>query len=113
MVDSVRVLIVEDSEDDATLLRRLLRQSGYHVDSERVESARGLTEALKKKWDIVISDHSMPHFSGLEALKMVRRQNPEIPFIFVSGTIGEETATEAMRGGAQDYLLKTNLKRLI
>jgi diguanylate cyclase (GGDEF)-like protein/PAS domain S-box-containing protein len=113
MEDSIRLLIIEDSEDDAILIRRLLRQGGYQVDSERVDSARGLTKALGEKWDIVISDHSMPQFSGLEALKMVRRVNPEIPFIFVSGTMGEETATEAMRVGAQDYLLKKNLKRLI
>src|SRR6266851_5786083 len=113
MEDSLRLLIIEDSEDDAILLRRLLLRSGYQVESERVDSARGLTQALGKKWDIVISDHSMPHFSGLEALKMVRKVNPEIPFIFVSGTMGEETATEAMRVGAQDYLLKTNLKRLV
>ena len=113
MEDSIRVLIIEDSEDDAILLRRLLRQGGYQVDCERVDSARGLAQALGRKWDIVISDHSMPQFSGLEALKMVRRVNSEIPFIFVSGTMGEETATEAMRVGAQDYLLKTNLKRLI
>ena len=113
MVDSIRLLIIEDSEDDAILVRRLLQRSGYQVESERVDSARGLTRALGKKWDIVISDHSMPHFSGLEALKMVRKVNPEMPFIFVSGTMGEETATEAMRVGAQDYLLKTNLKRLV
>jgi diguanylate cyclase (GGDEF)-like protein/PAS domain S-box-containing protein len=113
MEDSIRLLIIEDSEDDAALVRRLLRRSGYQVESERVDSAPGLTQALRKKWDLVIADHSMPQFSGLEALKMVRRVNREIPFIFVSGTIGEETATEAMRVGAQDYLLKTNLKRLI
>jgi diguanylate cyclase (GGDEF)-like protein/PAS domain S-box-containing protein len=113
MADSIRLLIIEDSEDDAILVHRLLRRSGYQVESERVDSARGLTRALGKKWDIVISDHSMPHFSGLEALKMVRKVNPEMPFIFVSGTMGEETATEAMRVGAQDYLLKTNLKRLV
>jgi diguanylate cyclase (GGDEF)-like protein/PAS domain S-box-containing protein len=113
MGNSLRLLIIEDSEDDATLVHRLLRRSGYQVDCERVDSARGLTQALGRKWDIVIADHSMPNFSGLEALKMVRKVNPEIPFIFVSGTIGEETATEAMRVGAQDYLLKTNLRRLV
>jgi two-component system sensor histidine kinase UhpB len=108
MKDSLplRLLIIEDSEDDATLVRLLLQRNGYQVDSERVDSAHALTQALGKNWDIVIADHSMPQFSGLEALKMVRRVNQEIPFIFVSGTIGEETATEAMRVGAQDYLLK-------
>jgi diguanylate cyclase (GGDEF)-like protein/PAS domain S-box-containing protein len=110
---SIRLLIIEDSEDDAALLGRTLRQSGYEVDSERVDSARDLVQALKRKWDIIISDHSMPHFSGNEALKIVRKLSPEVPFIFVSGTIGEEAATEAMRVGAQDYVLKTNLKRLV
>jgi diguanylate cyclase (GGDEF)-like protein/PAS domain S-box-containing protein len=110
---SIRLLIIEDSEDDAALLGRTLRQSGYEVDSERVDSARDLVQALNKKWDIVISDHSMPQFSGNDALKIVRRLDPEVPFIFVSGTVGEEAATEAMRVGAQDYVLKTNLKRLV
>jgi diguanylate cyclase (GGDEF)-like protein/PAS domain S-box-containing protein len=110
---SIRLLIVEDSEEDAALVLRLLRQSGYEIDSERVDSAGSLAQALNKKWDIVIADHSMPHFSGNEALKMVRELNPEVPFIFVSGTIGEDAAAEAMRVGAQDYVMKTNLKRLV
>src|ERR1700730_17602457 len=110
---SIRLLIVEDSEEDAALVLRLLRQSGYEIDSERVDSAGSLAQALNKKWDIVISDHSLPHFSGNEALKMVRELNPEVPFIFVSGTIGEDAAAEAMRVGAQDYVMKTNLKRLV
>src|SRR5947209_7346478 len=113
MDDKLRLLIIEDSEDDATVVRHLLRRSGYQVESERVDSAQALSQALEKSWHIVIADHSMPSFSGLEALKMIREVNPEIPFIFVSGTIGEETATEAMRVGAQDYLLKTNLRRLV
>jgi CheY-like chemotaxis protein len=69
---SIRLLIVEDSEEDAALVLRLLRQSGYEIDSERVDSAGSLAQALNKKWDIVIADHSMPHFSWNEALKMVR-----------------------------------------
>jgi signal transduction histidine kinase len=109
----IRVLIVEDSEDDAALLLLLLRQAGYEVESERVDSPDGLAQALNNKWDLVISDHSMPNFSGSEALKMVREQNVEMPFIFVSGTIGEDVATEAMRVGARDYVMKTNLKRLV
>ncbi len=72
MGTSLRLLIVEDSEDDAALLLLLLRQAGYQVTSERVDSADALAQALNKKWDIIISDHSMPHFSGTEALKMVR-----------------------------------------
>jgi len=110
---SIRLLIIEDSMDDAALLLLLLRQGGYGVHSERVDSAAGLAQALNKKWDIIISDHSMPQFSGTEALKMVRARDVEVPFIFVSGTIGEDAAIDAMRTGAQDYLMKTNLKRLV
>ncbi len=109
----LRLLLVEDSEDDAALLLLLLRQAGYDVDSERVYSANALEEALHKKWDIVVSDHSMPQFSGADALEIVRAKDAEIPFIFVSGTIGEDAATEAMRVGAQDYVMKTNMKRLV
>src|SRR5580692_3934481 len=102
----IRVLMVEDPKDDAALLLLLLRQAGYEVESERVESASSLEQALTKKWDIVISDHTMPNLSGSEALKIVRAQNVEMPFIFVSGPIGEEAAVEAMRVGAQDYVMK-------
>jgi two-component system cell cycle sensor histidine kinase/response regulator CckA len=113
MQTSIRLLIVEDSEDDAALLLLLLRQAGYEVKFERVDSAKGVALALTKSWDLVISDHSMPHFSGTEALKMIRALDPEVPFIFVSGTIGEDVATDAMRHGDQDYVMKTNLKRLV
>src|SRR5258708_7148170 len=109
----IRVLIVEDSEDDAALLLQLLRQGGYEVDWARVDSASGMTRAVNQKWEIVISDHSMPQFSGTEALKMLRARDAEVPFIFVSGTIGEDAATDAMRVGAQDYVMKANLKRLV
>src|SRR5258708_35599407 len=109
----LRLLMIEDSEDDAALLLLLLRQGGYEVDSERVDSAIVLAQALSKKWDIIISDHSMPHFSGSEALKMVRAREAEVPFIFVSGTIGEDAAVDAMKVGPQDYVLKPNLKRLV
>jgi DNA-binding NtrC family response regulator len=113
MESFIRLLIVEDSEDDAALLLLLLRQAGHEVSSERVDSAGGMAIALNKNWDIIISDHSMPHFSGTEALKMVRARDADVPFIFVSGTIGEDVATDAMRIGAQDYVMKTNLKRLV
>src|SRR5260370_32508571 len=109
----IRLLMVKDSEDDAALLVLTLRQAGHEVNFERVDSASALAQALHKKWDIIVSDHSMPHFSGAETLKMVRAKDVEIPFIFVSGTIGEEVATDAMRVGAQDYVMKTNLKRLV
>lgn len=108
----IRLLNIEDSEDDSALILLLLRQAGFELYCERVETARDLAAALDSKWDVIISDHSMPSFSGGEALKMVRALDSEVPFIFVSGTIGEDVATEAMRTGAQDYVMKTNLKRL-
>jgi two-component system cell cycle sensor histidine kinase/response regulator CckA len=110
----LRLLIVEDSEDDAALLIRELRRGGYDVAHERVDTATALSSALEKqKWDLVISDHSMPHFNGIDALQLLRSKRLRMPFIFVSGTIGEETAVSALKDGAQDYLMKTNLKRLV
>src|ERR1700722_3428104 len=110
----LRVLIIEDSEDDAALLLCELLRGGYDVIHERVDTANAMTSALgHQKWDLVISDHSMPHFSGIDALQILRSKGSEVPFIFVSGTIGEETAVAALKDGAQDYLMKTNLKRLV
>ena len=113
MPTPLRVLFIEDSEDDVALQVRLLRQAGYDVAYSRVQSADELRTALQRPWDIVISDYSMPHFSGTEALKVVRERGIDVPFIFVSGTIGEDAAVAALRVGAQDYLMKTNLARLI
>jgi len=109
----LRVLFIEDSEDDARLQVRLLRQAGYDVFHERVDSVESLTQALEKAWDIVISDYSMPHFRGTDALKLVRDRGLDVPFIFVSGTIGEDSAVAALKVGAHDYLMKSNLGRLI
>jgi two-component system, cell cycle sensor histidine kinase and response regulator CckA len=113
MPAAIRLLIVEDSEDDAALVLLLLGQAGYQIKSERVESASALAKALIQKWDLVISNHTMPHLSGAEALTAVRALDGDVPFIFVSGTIAEEAATDAMRHGAQDYVMKSNLKRLV
>jgi two-component system, cell cycle sensor histidine kinase and response regulator CckA len=110
----LRVLIIEDSEDDATLVVRELRRGGYDVAFTRVESHDALKSVLcGQTWDLVISDFSMPQFSGTDALKLVRATGSEAPFIFVSGTMGEDTAVAALKDGAQDYLIKTNLKRLV
>ena len=109
----LRVLFIEDSEDDAALQVRLLRQAGYEVKHQRVDSPEFLLAALEKPWDIVISDYSMPHFRGTDALKLVRQKGVDVPFIFVSGTIGEDLAVAALKVGAQDYLMKSNLSRLI
>jgi two-component system cell cycle sensor histidine kinase/response regulator CckA len=114
MAITLRALLVEDSEDDALLLIRELRRGGYDIVHHRVDSAQSMHAALDSgKWDIVLSDHSMPNFSGTEALSLLRSRNVDVPFIFVSGTIGEEMAVSALRAGAQDYLLKGNLKRLL
>ncbi|MGZ7046141.1 MAG: ATP-binding protein, partial [Candidatus Aminicenantales bacterium] len=109
----LKVLIVEDSEDDARLLVRELRMNGYDPTFERIETPDAMREALgKRSWDIVISDHVLPKFSGFAALDMLRETGLDLPFIIVSGNIGEDIAVEAMRAGAHDYIMKDNLKRL-
>lgn len=114
MAQALRVLLVEDSEDDALLLTRELKRGGYDLTFDRVENAEAMRNALtKQSWDLVISDYSMPHFRGTDALKLIRGMGFDAPFIFVSGTIQEDTAVEAMKAGAQDYLMKGNLKRLV
>ena len=112
MSQPLRVLLVEDSVTDAKLIVEELRKNHPTVETERVEDARGLRLALQRDWDIVISDWALPSFSAPAALLMVREFKPEVPFIIVSGTIGEETAVEAMRAGANDYVLKDHLTRL-
>lgn len=108
------VLIVEDSEDDTLLLVDQLEIEGKQpVDWQRVETEQALTEALQQHWDIVLSDYTMPHLSGMRALEVVRQHDLDLPFIFVSGTIGENTAVKAMKSGAQDYVMKGNLSRLM
>lgn len=114
MHTSLRVLIVEDSQDDTDLLVRELSRGGYSVNSRRVDSPAALQAALEDAtWDLIISDYSLPHFSGMDALQIVRSRALDIPFIFLSGTIGEETAVAALKQGAQDYVMKHNLKRLL
>jgi diguanylate cyclase (GGDEF)-like protein len=110
----LRVLIVEDSENDALLLLRGLWRGGFEPQFERVDTPDAMAAALKSQaWDVVISDYSMPHFSGLAALWVLKQSGLDIPFIIVSGTIGEDVAVEAMRAGAQDYVMKSNSQRLI
>ncbi len=110
----LRTLIVEDSENDTLLIVDQLEiEGGRPVDWQRVETEPTLTEALQQHWDIVLSDYTMPHLSGMRALEVVRQHDIDLPFIFVSGTIGENTAVKAMKSGAQDYVMKGNLSRLM
>src|SRR5918993_186614 len=109
-----RVLLVEDSEDDALLLVRMLRRGGYDPAWERVDTPATMEAALDGgSWDLIISDHSMPAFSSLAALGLLRRKGfVDLPFIIVSGRIGEDAAVSAMKAGVHDYLMKDNLARL-
>lgn len=113
MSGGIRVLIVDDSSDDAELVAEELRSGGYQPTFERVDTAKRMSEALDRGgWDAIIADYKMPGFSCLAALKLMQERNIDVPFIVVSGAIGEETAVEAMRAGAHDYVLKQNLTRL-
>ena len=113
MKHPLRILMVEESPDDASLIVRRL-QRDFSPSYERVEDARGMQEALEKGgWHIIICDLVLSRFSGIAALELLHRSGMDIPFIMVSGQIGEEAAVEAMRAGAHDYLLKQNLSRLV
>ncbi|MGO9447016.1 MAG: EAL domain-containing protein [Thiobacillaceae bacterium] len=110
---TLNALIVEDSEDDALLLASRLEHEDFRLHWRRVDSEGDLETALTREhWDIVFSDYTMPHFRGDLALAIARRHDPDLPFIFVSGTIGEDTAVACMKAGAQDYVMKHNLSRL-
>jgi len=108
------VLIVEDSEDDARLLVRELTRGGYELTQEQVYTATAMQAALDRQvWDLVIGDFSMPNFTGLEALSLVRERGLDVPYICLSGTISEELAVAAMKAGANDWVTKGQLKRLL
>lgn len=108
----LKLLLIEDSEDDAFLLLRELRKGGYRPDCRRVERLVDIETALKEPWDLVISDYNLPGFTALDALQLVGRTGQDLPFIVVSGAIGEEMAVEAIHAGAHNYLMKDNLTRL-
>lgn len=110
---NLHVLMIEDTEDDALLLVDHLQSSGLNLTWRRVENENSLVKAMEQHWDIIFSDYSMPRFNGKRALEIVRRMAPDTPFIFVSGTIGEEIAVEGMKAGAQDYVMKGHFTRLV
>lgn len=114
MTRQLRVLIVEDSDDDAAMLLEELRRGGLDVEHKRVQTAEDMRAALTKQpWDVVLSDYSMPAFSGIGALTLLQETGLDIPLIIASGTIGEETAVKALKAGASDFLVKDRLARLI
>jgi PAS domain S-box-containing protein len=109
----LRVLIIEDSDDDAQLLLRELKRSGYDAEFERVETAEAMQVVLTEKtWDLILSDYTMPKFSALGALEVLKASRFDLPFIIISGTIGEETAVAALKAGANDFLVKGKFARL-
>ncbi len=113
MKKPLRILMVEDSEDDTLLEIRALKNGGYDPEYERVEDAGAMRTALREKtWDIILCDYQMPKFNGLAAIALLKETGGDIPMIIVSGAIGEETAVECMRSGANDYIMKGNLSRL-
>ena len=110
---TLRLLHLEDSELDHVLMLAQVRRGGLNVEVRRVDSEAEFLRALEQPWDVIVSDYNLPGFSGLVALDLLMASGHDIPFVLVSGEIGEDTAVEAMRNGASDYLLKNNLARLV
>src|SRR2546423_5406032 len=111
---TLRVLLVEDSAPDALIIVRTLERGGFQVNWERVQSSEEMEAALEKyAWDLILADHAMPGFSAPEALDLLKQRHLDTPFIIVSGYINEDTAVEAMRAGAHDYVMKDRLARLL
>jgi PAS domain S-box-containing protein len=114
MPNPLRVLIVEDSVDDTFFIVRELQRGGYNVDFERIETPAGMQAALKGRiWDLIISDFSMPQFGGAAALSLYLQSGQDVPFILVSGTMGEDIAVEMVKSGAHHYVMKDNLAKLV
>ena len=110
----LRILLIEDSEDDARLVLREIQHGGYDVEFERVETADVMRAALARQaWDLIICDFSLPRFSAPNALELLKKSGHDLPFIIVSGTIGEESAVNALKAGAHDFIIKGNFARLI
>ena len=114
MSPHLRILLIEDSEEDARLVLREVQRGGYEVESERVETANAMQVALRRQpWDLIICDFSLPSFNAPKALELLKESRIDLPFIIVSGTIGEESAVNALKAGAHDFIIKGNFARLI
>ena len=110
---AIALLHLEDAELDHELMLAQLRRGGLQVTARRVDTEADFLRAIEQPWDVIVSDYNLPGFSGLVALDLLMASGRDIPFVLVSGEIGEDTAVEAMRNGASDYLLKNNLTRLV
>ena len=113
MEKELKLLLIEDSEDDALILFRELSKGGYKLNSKVVDTEFGLIESLNEEWDLIITDFMLPQFTGLETLRILKENNIDTPCLVISGKTGEATAVEAMKAGAVDYILKESYSRLI
>src|SRR4051794_13469314 len=111
MTVPLRMLLVEDSPDDAQLIMLQIEQAGLDVECRRVDTEAAFTAALDPPPDIILSDYALPQFDGLRALRLLNRRRLDIPFILISGMVGEELAVDAIKQGASDYLMKDRLGR--
>src|SRR5476649_1999818 len=114
MKQTLNILHIEDSKEDSELITRMLMSNGFKCAVKRIDTRPQVFDELEKNsYDLILADCKLPDFSGLRALEIAHALKPEIPFVFVSGTIGEETAIESLRNGATDYVLKDRLCRLV
>lgn len=114
MPEKLDALLIEDSEDDATLIVHELEHGGFDVSYERIDTSDAIEEALgRKKWDIIFCDHAMPEICAPEALQIAKKLSPETPFVIVSGWMNEELAEAAKKEGADDFVRKNNLIKLV
>ncbi|MFW9924356.1 MAG: response regulator [Candidatus Thorarchaeota archaeon] len=109
----LKILHLEDNKNDAELVEATLLMNNVECEIFNVDNKEDFISSLKKEpWDIILADYNLPGFDGLEALKITKSENPEIPFIFISGVLGEELAIETLKQGATDYVIKSRLERL-
>ena len=114
MKSALRILYLEDDPNDAELVKRSLKTEGLLEKLVCVDTRTKFLSALKRdEWDVILADYALPLFSGMEALAIAREKVPEVPFVFLSGSMGEEVAIESLKAGATDYVLKQNLSRLV